>query len=163
MSKLTGKKAAFIREYMLDMNQTKAAIRAGYSEKTAAQAASRLMKDSDVKAAIDEWRAELHRRRTADADEVIEFWTAIMRGETPDHIPLLSGKGKQKISEIPTSVRDRLKASEKLGRYYGMDKGRSTEDEQEDSVRSFLEAVKPSDDEVAEVFGNAEAETEQRF
>lgn len=46
---LTDKQKRFVREWLVDMNGTRAALRAGYSEKSAAQTASRLMKDPAVK------------------------------------------------------------------------------------------------------------------
>lgn len=46
---ITDKQKRFVREWMTDMNGTRAAIRAGYSEKSAAQTASRLMKDPAVR------------------------------------------------------------------------------------------------------------------
>ncbi len=60
-----GKKKLFVEAYVNDVyrNQTAAAIAAGYSEKTAAQAASRLMKDEDVAAAIAEREKELHEKK----------------------------------------------------------------------------------------------------
>lgn len=46
---ITDKQKRFVREWLVDMNGTRAAIRAGYSEKSAAQTASRLMKDPAVR------------------------------------------------------------------------------------------------------------------
>lgn len=48
--RLGEKQKRFVREWLIDMNGTRAAIRAGYSEKSAANTASRLMKDPDVQA-----------------------------------------------------------------------------------------------------------------
>ncbi len=50
---LTPQKKLFIAEYPKDLNATQAAIRAGYSEKTAASQGQRLLKDVEVRAAID--------------------------------------------------------------------------------------------------------------
>ena len=46
---ITDKQKRFVREWLVDMNGTRAAVRAGYSEKSAAQTASRLMKDPAVR------------------------------------------------------------------------------------------------------------------
>lgn len=51
-SKLTAKQQQFVREYLIDFNATQAAIRAGYSEKTAAQTAARLLRNVKVLAEI---------------------------------------------------------------------------------------------------------------
>ncbi len=50
--KLTPKQAKFVREYMIDLNATRAAIRAGYSKKTAHSSGPRLLENVDVKLAI---------------------------------------------------------------------------------------------------------------
>lgn len=47
--RLSEKQKCFVREWLVDMNGTRAAIRAGYSEKSAAQTASRLMKEPAVR------------------------------------------------------------------------------------------------------------------
>lgn len=51
--KLTARERAFVRQYLVDLNGTQAAIRVGYSEKTAASQASRLLRKSDVQAYRD--------------------------------------------------------------------------------------------------------------
>ena len=155
MNALKGRKLAFVDEWMIDQNGTAAAIRAGYSKKTAAEQASRLLnKDEAVKAEIARRIQQRHKEKTAQADEVIEFYTAVMRGEISDNIALSIGKGEQKLKKMTPLIKDRLKAAEQLGKLYGLDKGRSKEEEQEDSVKSFLDAVAPTDEMMAEVFGD---------
>lgn len=120
--KLSARQQAFVEAYVTDIkhNQTAAAIAAGYKEKTAAQAASRLIKEEKVAAAIAARIEELHRERTAEANEVVEFLTSVMRGEKVDNIPLFIGDGEQKITEGNPSARDRLKAAEMLGKHYAL-------------------------------------------
>ena len=119
---MTAKKKAFINAYINDIkkNQTAAAIKAGYSEKTAEQAASRLMKDPEVAAAIKEWEEEQHRERTAETNEIIEFLTSVMRGEKVDNIPLFIGNGEQKLKTTSPAAHDRIRAAEMLGKYYAI-------------------------------------------
>lgn len=119
---MTGKKKAFVEAYINDIkrNQTAAAIAAGYSEKTARQQASRLMKDEEVAAAIAEFEKELHEQNTAKADEVIEFLTSVMRGEEVDNWALRTVLGSEELKEGKPSARDRLKAAEMLGKYYAL-------------------------------------------
>lgn len=116
------RKLAFVDAYVNDIkrNQTAAAVAAGYSEKNAAQTASRLMKDDEVKKAIEARLIELHEQNTAKANEVIEFLTAVMRGKKVDNIPLFVGDGLQELTEGIPSARDRLKAAEMLGKYYAL-------------------------------------------
>lgn len=54
MKELSAKQKKFVQEWLVDMNATRAAVRAGYSEKSAANTASRLMKDPAVQAYRDE-------------------------------------------------------------------------------------------------------------
>lgn len=119
---MTKKEKMFVDAYVNDVkrNQTAAAIAAGYSEKTAPQAASRLMKKDEIKQAIDERLKELHEQNTAQANEVIEFLTAVMRGENVDNIPIFVGDGFQKLTEGKPPAKDRLRAAEMLGKYYAL-------------------------------------------
>lgn len=119
---MTKKEKMFVDAYVNDVkrNQTAAAIAAGYSEKTAPQAASRLMKKDEIKQAIDERLKELHEQNTAQANEVIEFLTTVMRGENVDNIPIFVGDGFQKLTEGKPPAKDRLRAAEMLGKYYAL-------------------------------------------
>ena len=56
---LTPKQDQFVKEYLVDLNATQAAIRAGYSAKTANEQGSRLLANAKVSAAIAEARAEV--------------------------------------------------------------------------------------------------------
>ena len=68
---LTAKQQAFVNEYLIDLNATQAAIRAGYSKKTANEQASRLLKVSKVKQAVAEAIAARSERTGIDADWVL--------------------------------------------------------------------------------------------
>lgn len=85
-AQFTDKQAAFIREYCLDKNATQAAIRAGYSAKTAAAAGDRLLRNVSIRSAVDELLAKLatntetesewiRRRLKEEADDYSEFAT----------------------------------------------------------------------------------------
>ena len=71
MSKLTDKQEAFCQEYVVDMNGTKSAIRAGYSEKTANRIASNLLSKVDIQQRIAEFKQERCQRVQIDADWVL--------------------------------------------------------------------------------------------
>jgi len=68
---LTAKKLRFIEEYNLDLNATQAAIRAGYSKKTAKSQGQRLLTDVDVAAQIEARKAQRADRVQIDADRVV--------------------------------------------------------------------------------------------
>lgn len=66
---LNAKQQRFVQEYLLDLNATQAAIRAGYSEKTAKQIGSRLLTNVDVAAAV-----EAQQTKRAEAAELSAEW-----------------------------------------------------------------------------------------
>jgi len=66
---LTPKQEAFVREYLLDSNATQAAIRAGYSAKTAQEQSSRLLSNVMVAQAISEARRKIAQRADFTVDQ----------------------------------------------------------------------------------------------
>ena len=71
MAKLTRKNAIFCDEYLIDLNGTQAAIRAGYSPHTAGSIANELLKKPEIRARIDTAMAERSRRTGITADRVL--------------------------------------------------------------------------------------------
>src|SRR5262245_23429570 len=67
---LTAKQAMFVREYLTDMNGTQAAIRAGYSARTANEQGARLLAKASIREAIEKAQAERLQRLDIDADYV---------------------------------------------------------------------------------------------
>lgn len=78
---MTDKQKLFVTEYIKDRNATKAAIAAGYSEKTAGQAASRLLKDVKIREAVNKPFENRINKNIADAAEIREFFTSTMRNK----------------------------------------------------------------------------------
>ena len=74
---MTDKQARFCEEYMVDLNATQAAIRAGYSENTAQEQSSRLLLNVMVQERIQQLRAEQSERTRIDADYVLKKLTEI--------------------------------------------------------------------------------------
>lgn len=75
-SALNEKQAAFVREYLIDLNATQAAIRAGYSEKTAQEQSSRLLSNAMVASHLEKAMAKRAERTEIKADRVItEAWS----------------------------------------------------------------------------------------
>ena len=114
--KLTPKQQRFCDEYLIDLNATQAAIRTGYSEKTAYSQGQRLLKNVEVKAYLDEALERIHDEKTADAREVMEYLTAVMRGEHTEQVLYFVGDGMQMKTDLAVGAKDRLKAAELLGR-----------------------------------------------
>ena len=117
---MTAKQKRFCEEYLVDCNATQAAIRTGYSEKTARAIGQRLLTNVDIKKYIDERLKAIKTEKTADAQEVLEYLTAVMRGEQKEQVPLLVGEGCQELVQKDISAKDRIKAAELIGKRYGL-------------------------------------------
>lgn len=117
---MNAKQRKFADEYLIDCNATQAAIRAGYNEKTAYSQGQRMLKNVEVKTYIEEQLERLHNEKTADAQEVLEYLTAVMRGQHREQTLQLVGDGVQTITDIDVSAKERLKAAELIGKRYGM-------------------------------------------
>lgn len=120
MIAVNAKQRKFADEYLIDCNATQAAIRAGYSPKTAKQVGQRLLTKVDLSTYIEQQLERIHNEKTADAQEVLEYLTAVMRGEHTEQALRLVGEGVQEIDTLEVSAKDRLKAAELIGKRYGM-------------------------------------------
>ena len=133
--RLGEKQKRFVREWLVDMNGTRAAIRAGYSEKSAANTASRLMKDPAVQAYRDELLKakfdELGITRHSLAVEVYEMmqkckggtphmvWNSDTKTYEPDGTWEQNEKGLYKGAELLSRLLDKMDgAAEDEGAYY---------------------------------------------
>lgn len=121
---LTAKQQRFCDEYLIDLNATQAAIRAGYSKRSARQIADKNMSKADIKAYIDARMAEKESQLIADQDEVLKYLTSVLRGESQSTEIVVEGVGEgcseaRTIEKAP-SEKDRLKAAELLGKRYGI-------------------------------------------
>lgn len=122
---LTPKQERFCVEYLVDYNATQAAIRAGYSAKTARSQGQRMLTNVDIKSKIDELREELKSSRIASAVERMEFLTQVMRGDITEEVVLVT-KQKGVIHDFKQAyVSDRIKAAIELDK---MDKSVPKED-----------------------------------
>lgn len=117
---MNARQKRFCDEYLIDCNATQAAIRAGYSPKTAKVTGAKMLTNANLKAYIDEQLERIHNEKIADAQEVLEYLTAVMRGQHTEQTLQLIGDGVQKIADIDVSAKERLKAAELIGKRYGM-------------------------------------------
>lgn len=117
--KLTEKQKAFCDYYIETLNATEAARRAGYSEKTARAIGNENLTKPNIKSYIEKRLKELEDERTADAKEVLQYLTSVMRGEEVEEIVGFTDKGMQKVRKLP-NVKDRVKAAELLGKRYAL-------------------------------------------
>ena len=124
---MTKKQKIFADEYLIDLNATRA-YRVAYpsvkKDETARANASRLLTNANVKKYIDDRLEEIHNEKTADAREVMEYLTAVLRGEsTSEEIVaegLVDGMSEARTMEKRPSEKDRLKAAELLGKRFGL-------------------------------------------
>lgn len=117
---LTPKQERFVCEYLKDLNATQAAIRAGYSEKSAAQIGAENLRKPAIKEVIDAKLEELNNSAIADANETLEYLSRVLRGEEVDEVLRLSGSGEQSKTALRVAAKDRMRAAELLGKYYGL-------------------------------------------
>lgn len=114
----------FADEYLVDTNATQAAIRAGYSKKSAYSQGQRLLKNDEVKRYIDEQLKKMNSDKIADATEVMEYLTSVLRGESTEEIVVVEGCGEgyseARRMDKDVSAKERLKAAELLGKRYGI-------------------------------------------
>ena len=140
---MTRKQERFIEEYLVDLCATQAAIRAGYSPKSANKIASENMAKPDIRARIDQAMAELSRRTGVNQERVIRELAKAAFVNAADLVDFETGKllpqasatdtaviASVKVKTIPTAdglgvdreirMADKLKALELLGKHFGM-------------------------------------------
>ena len=117
---MTARQRKFCDEYLISGNATDAAIKAGYSPKTAKQTGSENLAKPDLRAYIDEQLDKLHSAKIADAEEVMKYLTSVMRGEHTEQVLKLVGDGIQTVTDIEVSAKERLKAAELIGKRYAL-------------------------------------------
>lgn len=137
---LTEKQKRFCDEYLIDLNATQAAIRAGYSPRGMNKRVSRMMANDGIQKYIKERMDEKEDELIADQDEVLKYLTATMRREKKEcvvvtikekksmYVPDEKGtmrkqtveKEVPKIIEIPAKLSDANKAAELLGKRYAL-------------------------------------------
>ena len=82
--KFTPKQRAFVQEYLKDLNGTQAAVRAGYSSRTANEQASRLLANVNIQEAVAKAKAERSNRTKIDADWVLKRLAQEMEADVSD-------------------------------------------------------------------------------
>lgn len=122
--KLNARQKAFCEYYVASGNATDAAIKAGYSKRTAKSIGQRLLTFVDIKKYIDELMQKLESERIASAEEVLQHLTAMMRGEIQEEVVVVEGKGDgistASIIKKQVSAKERIKAAELLGKRHAL-------------------------------------------
>ena len=135
---MTPKQKAFADYYIETGNKTEAARRAKYKgdDATLATVGWENLRKHEICEYIAERMANQEKSRVADANEVIEFYTAVMRGEVKDQFGL------------DASLADRLKAGDSLMKRYAAaaDKNKSAMDKLDHLLKEFQDAIKSEAD-----------------
>ena len=115
--KLTAKQKIFCDEYLKSGNAKEAAIKAGYSPKTAKSIGQENLTKPDLKAYIDAKMAEIESHKIADAKEVLEFYTKVLRDEVVEEVPMSTADDVVVIKKKP-SFKDKITASKEIMKRY---------------------------------------------
>ena len=121
---LNEKQQLFFQEYLIDSNATQAAIRAGYSKKTAYSQGQRLLKNVEGQNFMKELMADREKELVADQDEVLKYLTSVLRGESRSSVVVIESTGDfmsqaREVKKAPDE-KERLKAAELLGKRYSL-------------------------------------------
>ena len=121
MSKLNEKQKAFADYYIESLNATesyKMAYNCSYN--TARTNGARLLTNANIKKYIDEVMSAKDESRIASQDEILQILTDIARGITEEEVVQFSQLGEELRTTRKPSIKDRMKASELLGKRYRM-------------------------------------------
>ena len=117
---MNAKQEMFVNEYLIDYNATQAAIRAGYSERTAYSIGQRLLKNVEVENSIKEQREKIQNDNIATAKDVEEFLSLAMNDEIEEEQVLMSPNGEVCRVVKKLSGKDRIKAAELMGKRHAL-------------------------------------------
>lgn len=122
--KLTPKQKAFADFYIELGNATEAAIKAGYSKRTAKEVGYENLTKPHIKNYIEERMKEIESERIAKAEEVLAFLSSSLRGDVLEEVVATESDGvggvKPIILKKQLSAKDRIKAAELLGKRYAL-------------------------------------------
>lgn len=129
---LNERQLAFCEYYIECGNATEAAEKAGYSKKTSRSIGAENLTKPDISAYIEKRLAEQRAQRIASADEVMMFFTSVMRGEVKDAF------------DLDPALDTRLAAGKEIMKRYNVaaDRNRTSEEKLDKLLEEFRDAVK---------------------
>lgn len=142
-NKLTAKQEAFCREYLIDLNATQAAVRAGYSEHTAKDIGCQNLAKLNISKKIAQLKAERSKRVQIDADWVLtaskDLYDKCMEAE-----PLLDQNGEE-VGFAKFNAAGAAKAIELVGKHISVkafeDQAKGANDTLADSVNKLIDKL----------------------
>ncbi|WP_407399599.1 terminase small subunit [Treponema sp.] len=117
---LNRKQQRFCDEYLIDLNATQAAIRAGYSTRTAKVIGSENLTKPAIKEYIEKRMAEKEAALIASQDEVLRYLTSVIRGESRSEVLARNSWGAEQVIIKGPDEANKLKAAELMGKRYGI-------------------------------------------
>ena len=120
MAKLTAKQQRFCDEYIKTGNATQSAITAGYSESSARTIACENLARPYIKSYIEKKQKEIQDKTIADAIEIQQYLTSVIRGEEVEEVFQGVGGGAETKTTKKPSISDRTRAAELMGRRYAL-------------------------------------------
>lgn len=144
---MTTRQKKFVNYYIKTNNATEAYIKAGYKVKdrnVAKTAGNRLLTNVDIKQYINKRLEKVDKESIASADEVLEYFSKVLRGEIRD-IAIIDNEEK----EIAPSITERTKCAKELAKRYGIDKPDANKENEKaiKAIKEFADALnKPAID-----------------
>ena len=120
---LTRKQELFCQEYIVDYNGTKAAIRAGYEERSARQMASRMLAKDNIRSRVRELQAEQVKRLAVSQDYVVQQLVSVYKKcSEPEQVMEWDGEAHEYMAtgKYTFDSKGANKALELLGKHLGM-------------------------------------------
>lgn len=161
---MTPKQRRFVDEYLIDLNATQAAIRAGYSKKTAGYIAKELLRKPPIAAEVEKRKQKLTKKLEITQEKVLQELAAIAFANgadyakvittgpvtevrmtatddlPPEKLPAIAGiKANQYGVEV--KLHDKVKALELLGKYLGTFDGAVVQEQTENNLFEAIESV----------------------
>lgn len=163
-NKLTPKQRRFIDEYLIDLNATQAAIRAGYSEKTAYSIGLQNLKKLELQAEIQKRRNRLQNKLEITQERVLQELAAIAFANGADYAKVVNSGLLPTVEMIPTEelppeklpaiagikanqygvevkLHDKVKALELLGKYLGTFDGGPAQEQTENNLFEAIDSI----------------------
>lgn len=169
---LNDREKLFVDEYILLGNAYQAALNAGYKESTAKEASKWINPETlknpnekerkkfkpEVRAAIDERMDEKESELIAGQDEVLRYFTSVMRGESYSSVLARREDGSEEVIEKPPDEKERLDAAKQLAKRYGLDREEIERQAKIDKLKAEIARLKgeaPDDDNTNDGFMEA--------
>lgn len=142
MAKMTAKQQRFCDEYIISLNATQAAIKAGYAENRAGEQGYQLLQKTTIKNYLSERMGEKRSDLIASQDEILQYYTSVMRGESRSSVLARQKDGSEKVIQKKPDEKERLTAAKELARRYGLQLDEATRAAQLDKLKAETARIK---------------------